>query len=363
MKKVPVLLVVVAVAAVLGCGRRGGRGGGGDDDGHAGPGDDDGDGDGPVEDPYWCCDPDATPCECQGFWHCTETDEGKRCTQDNPSMPDSGGSGAWDCRYDETMIVCVGRGDEHPDAGADGAWDCQENGEMVECSREADEGDYPDEGADAPWDCDYDVGNDLRECTSEEEEELPDDDGECALSELTCDDLDDNDCDGFTDCVDSDCPCGGGDEVCDGRDNNGDGRIDEGRACGDGGDGEGACPPGAVRICDAYCGVHQICGPEGGWGPCFVDGTCEPVPQCDQHSDCPYGEYCDFGGCISGSFLGFGGCVSDEDCGFGFGFEGYTCYAEQGVCILDCYHHSDCGPGLVCDLGSCVVDPYVPGTC
>ncbi len=346
MKSIRWLFVAVLVVGILGnacSGRRGGRGGG-DEDLGSGPDGTDDDGVPEAEDPYWCCDPDATPCECQGYWHCTESDTGKVCTQDNPTMPDAGGSGAWDCRYDENRIVCTGRSDEHPDAGADGGWDCTANGEMVECSRDADEGDYPDEGGDAPWDCDYADGSDLRECSSED---LPDDDGEC-----------------FTDCVDADCPCGQGDEVCDGRDNNGDGRIDEGRACGDGGDGEGACPPGAVRICDAYCGVHQICGAEGGWGPCLVDGTCQGVPSCDQHADCAYGEYCDFGDCVPGNFLGVGACASNDDCNFGFGFDmGYSCNLDQGVCIFDCYHHSDCAPGLVCDLGSCVQDPYVPGSC
>ena len=173
----------------------------------------------------------------------------------------------------------------------------------------------------------------------------------------------DDDCDGLVDCDDPDCaaaqPCekDPGDctpncpfEECDGRDNNGDGRTDEGRVC----DGiEGPCPaPGAVRICDAYCGVHQRCRVDGSWGPCIVDGQ-GPVPECDEHADCAFGSICDMGGCLQSMR-----CESDDDCD-PYYVDGF-CAVEQGVCVIECFHHSDCPLPLVCDLGACIADPYAP---
>ncbi|MBI2898177.1 MAG: hypothetical protein HYY06_31800 [Deltaproteobacteria bacterium] len=174
----------------------------------------------------------------------------------------------------------------------------------------------------------------------------------------------DDDCDGRVDCDDDDCEgdpiCGVEDctprcpyEECDGRDNNGDGRIDEGRVC----DGiDGPCPaPGAIRICDAYCGVHQRCRVDGSWGPCIVDGQ-GPVPECDEHEDCPYEYWCDYGECVPGE----PNCNSDDDCNGGWlGMDGW-CVEERGICVSDCYAHSDCDKPLVCDLGACVNDPYSP---
>lgn len=170
----------------------------------------------------------------------------------------------------------------------------------------------------------------------------------------------DDDCDGHVDCDDPDCAsepaCVPDDctphcpvEECDGRDNNGDGRIDEGRIC----DGiEGPCPAvGAIRICDAYCGVHQRCRRDGSWGPCTADGQ-GPVPECDEHSDCPRYTWCDYGTCVGAS-----ACDRDMDCAI-FGLS--DCIQDQGVCVGECYEHSDCPRPEVCDLGGCVVDPYAP---
>jgi hypothetical protein len=147
-------------------------------------------------------------------------------------------------------------------------------------------------------------------------------------------------------------------EECNGEDDNADGRPDEGRVCGtaeDGGGG-GPCAPGAFRICDAYCGVHQRCGDDGTWGECIVDIACVGVADCERHGDCPRGYWCDFGFCAPGTFSGEP-CVTDDEC------LGYTCIAEQGVCSFGCFHHDDCSPGLVCDLGACLLDPYVPANC
>ena len=173
----------------------------------------------------------------------------------------------------------------------------------------------------------------------------------------------DDDCDGRVDCDDPDCAgeaaCAIADctphcpyEECDGRDNNGDGRVDEGRVC----DGiEGPCPAvGAIRICDAYCGVHQRCRRDGSWGPCTADGQ-GPVPECDEHEDCSRSFWCDYGSCVPAN-----PCDSDGDCSdFLFGGEGY-CVEHQGVCVTQCYAHSDCPRPEVCDLGQCVLDPYAP---
>src|SRR4030095_250579 len=89
---------------------------------------------------------------------------------------------------------------------------------------------------------------------------------------------------------DEEAPDDGGDgERCNGVDDDGDGRDDEGRVCGqaDDGDGSGECVPGALRICDAYCGVHQRCDADGSWGACLVDALCAGVVACNEHADCP----------------------------------------------------------------------------
>jgi len=174
----------------------------------------------------------------------------------------------------------------------------------------------------------------------------------------------DEDCDGTLDCDDADCArdeacvslppddctphCPS--ETCDGRDNTGDGRVDEGRVC----DGiEGPCPAaGAIRICDAYCGIHQRCRLDGTWGPCVVDGM-GPVPECDEHADCPHGYMCDVGSCVQSV-----DCRSDDECDYYFGDGGFC--TEQGFCVSECFHHDDCPVPLVCDLGLCVPDPYHP---
>jgi hypothetical protein len=174
----------------------------------------------------------------------------------------------------------------------------------------------------------------------------------------------DDDCDGHVDCDDDDCgesdACRADDcsphcpyEECDGRDNNGDGRIDEGRVCDDI---DGPCPAaGAIRICDAYCGVHQRCRVDGTWGPCIVDGQ-GPVPTCDEHTDCPHFQWCDFGECVDAGSQ----CSSDDDCDGGIlGFGGF-CVEERGICVSQCYEHSDCEKPNVCDMGLCVPDPYSP---
>lgn len=172
----------------------------------------------------------------------------------------------------------------------------------------------------------------------------------------------DEDCDGRTDCDDvedcgdepscevQDCTPHCAFEECDGRDNNGEGRIDEGRVC----DGiEGPCPAaGAIRICDAYCGVHQRCRRDGSWGPCTVDNQ-GPVPECDEHEDCDRYSWCDYGTCVAGN-----PCDDDDQC---LAFLGEArCIEHQGVCVTQCYAHSDCERPNVCDLGYCVPDPYAP---
>ncbi|MBI2894141.1 MAG: hypothetical protein HYY06_11370 [Deltaproteobacteria bacterium] len=382
-----VLTSLLLATAIVGCSPRGGNpgGGGGDDDdddvgGDAdadGDSDSDGDADGDSDSdsdgdadnagPERCDDQldndrdglvdEDCPCELgtnqacytgpaatRGLGVCSD---GEQACGGQPEFP-SWGSCAGDAVPGDE--VCEDGIDNDCDGGIDegcGEPDC----EVPEFTEEQDCSDGEDEDCDGLPDCEDPDCSD--ECGDE-----------CAAQENDCEDGLDDDCNGLTDCVDPACNCGDG-EVCDGRDNNGDGRIDEGRACGDAGDGNGACPPGAFRICDVYCGVHQLCDDEGMWGPCIVDNSCEQVPECDQHEDCPRGEYCDYGACSPGTLDPFGGaCENDGDCDGGFGgFGDYTCQVDQGVCISDCYHHDDCGAGFVCDLGMCVDDPYVPGQC
>jgi hypothetical protein len=310
-----------------------------------------GDDDQPYDE-YWCCDPDRIPCECPGLWHCTEGAEGKRCSQTHPAMPDEGGSGPWSCAYGEDTLTCTGVAGDHPDAGTDGGWECAEDGAgQIVCEKPAERGDFPDVGAGSGWECGYAADGEMRSCSDSSGGE-----GEGEGEGEWGDDWGGGEGEGEGEGADG--------EVCNGADDDRDGRVDEGRVCGDASEGGRACPTeGAIRICDAYCGVHQTCGPDGNWGPCTVDEECAGVAECDEHSDCARGFYCDYGYCSPGTFT-FDPCESDDDCVGGFGFDGdWTCQRDQGVCIQDCYHHSDCGAGLVCDLGMCVVDPYVPGQC
>lgn len=167
---------------------------------------------------------------------------------------------------------------------------------------------------------------------------------------VDCDDRED--CARETNCLLEDCTPFCAEETCDGRDNNGEGRVDEGRVCDDI---EGPCPAaGAIRICDAYCGVHQRCRRDGSWGPCTVDGQ-GPVPECDEHEDCARYSWCDYGTCVPGS-----ACDDDSQCGGFLGGSDARCIEDQGVCVTECYAHSDCPRPEVCDLGRCVVDPYAP---
>lgn len=199
-----VLVLVASVAALAGCpmdqgfGVTGGGGGGG----------------GPVEDPYWCCDPDEGACVCEGYWHCTEGFAGKQCEQENPNMPDDGGQGAWDCAYRGELIVCRGNDADHPDAGADGEWNCTRAEGLVECSRTQDQGDHPDDG-DGPWDCVYSADGRLRSC-----EEVNEDGGAGGAWDCT------TGRDGTTTCVnesgdqpdggDWSCVQAGGRDICEG---------------------------------------------------------------------------------------------------------------------------------------------------
>lgn len=313
-------------------------------------------GGGGDEDIYWCCDPDQIPCECPSLWHCTEGASGKRCTQEHPTGPDGGGSGPWTCSYGEATIVCRGDAQEHPDAASNEDWQCTEDGAgQIVCERAAEGGDFPDQGNGGAWDCAYSGDGELRSCN---EEGGGEGEGE-GEGEWGGEGEGEGERGGEGE---GEGEAGG--EVCNGADDDHDGRIDEERACGDAEEGGRDCPTeGAIRICDAYCGVHQTCGANGTWGPCTVDEACDGVAECDQHSDCPRGFYCDYGFCSPGTFT-WEPCDVDADCSDGFGMGGdWQCQADQGVCILDCYHHSDCGEGLVCDLGQCVPDPYVPGQC
>lgn len=133
----------------------------------------------PPEDPYWCCDPDdPTGCVCEGYWHCTEGfDSSKHCVQQNPDMPDGGGTGPWQCEYAGDLIVCTGDAAEHPDAGNDGGWNCTTQNDVVECSRGQDDDDVPDDGNGAPFDCTYENGGDARVC--DQEGDSPDDGWDC----------------------------------------------------------------------------------------------------------------------------------------------------------------------------------------
>jgi hypothetical protein len=303
------------------------------------------------------CTPDATqPCwsgppdkrgkgQCKdGVQPCLNVGEfftWGQCVGETLPSPEVEGNGIdEDCNGDDPGGPCVPTA-TYEDCGSgkdddcNGLQDCQDPAcaSVCNCSPEAC-GNGKDD------DCDFQVDCKDADCVNATEcKQVPG----CTpqfpfFVEAVCNDGVDNDCDGKIDCNDPDCKqatacfcvpnfAGCGPEKCDGLDNDGDGVIDDGNVCRDH---TGPCPPGAFRACDCYCGVHQKCQPDGTWGPCKVDGSCQVTTVTNNSCGVGGGSYCDFGYCTSGS-LG-----------------------------SQCVHHNDCPPGQVCDLGSCITDNYIP---
>ncbi len=129
-----------------------------------------------------------------------------------------------------------------------------------------------------------------------------------------CSDGIDNDCDGLTDCDDSECPtcldgvadCG---EICDGADLGGvtcedlGGFSSGGLAC----DGAASCGAFDFGGCIACVGTETSCDDS-------IDNDCDGFTDCDD-TDCDFDLACQDDGCINPGGLGAGEtCTADGDC-------------------------------------------------
>ena len=153
----------------------------------------------------------------------------------------------------------------------------------------------------------------------------PDDCGTPPSTETTCDDGDDNDCDGNVDCADSDCD------------------LDIACTCGN-----GVCDPGEDCLtCSADCIGVTSGKPANRY--CCGDGTCEgPEDQTNCAVDCGGGSYCDDGTCDPSEDE----CNCPQDCGTPPSTE-TTC--DDGI-------DEDCDTYTDCDDADCNGDPACP-TC
>lgn len=295
----------------------------------------------PCIDPARCCGPENTVCDgdpdtggtckCTGLWACRH--EATVCQQELPVPP---GGGSWTCTWSAQLYTCKGSPPAKPPGS--GGWSCTQNqaDKLWTCTKSPPNPTNSPSGT-AAWSCSLDTEPGLIVCERKGRPPAPDLGSPPPPDEHCANGVDD-DGDQLIDCMDPDCPpcppptCPPGQECCDGKDNDGDGKVDEGNVCGFLGSKE-PCPPGALQICDCYCGVHRRCRADGTWGPCLVDFTCAPATITSQ-SQCGPGQFCDYGMCVSATFKG-----------------------------SQCVHHTDCPVGKVCDMGSCVPDTYAPWNC
>ena len=198
----------------------------------------------------------------------------------------------------------------------------------------------------------------------------PDDCAPAPASELTCDDGKDDDCDGFTDCADTDCSmaieCLGiicdGDLICETGENGCDCPSD----CGPAPLHESNCDNGQDEDCDGLidcddfvdCGFNPVCMGTGNCG----NGTCDDGEDCSTCPlDCPQGSgaSCGNGVCEAGNGED---CVScPQDCN---GVQGGK--PSKRFCCGDGDGNNPVGCGdLRCsaDGNSCLTEPAVSSCC
>ena len=140
------------------------------------------------------------------------------------------------------------------------------------------------------------------------------------------------------------------DEVCDGLDNDCDDAIDEDF-------------PNTLCCLETYqCPLGHVC----------LDGECQKDDgtlgmggsssgdECVNSDDCPFGQYCENGICISSG----GVCIEDNDCVAGNRCEDFICV--PGVGTGACTYDFECASNEVCEAGECVPDSgfcYVDADC
>lgn len=220
-----------------------------------------------------------------GGWVCTDTEDGRTCTQDNPDFP---GDGDWDCRDvvqpDGTVrTTCTGPDTGDGGGNAPNGYVCTDLGEFQVCSGTPD---YPSDGG--GWVCYFTPGDD-RVCTSMN-------------------------------------PPGGG----------GMGGTGGGGTAGSGGNGL-ICTPGQQRWCDGetYCSWgKQTCNPDGTWGNC-VEGdpttgrTEGPATQCSCYYPFAYNPE----------------CCETPDC-LVQGTQPLPCNTQNGQLCEPCGSDDQCGSGI-----------------
>ncbi len=144
-------------------------------------------------------------------------------------------------------------------------------------------------------------------------------------------------------------------------------------------DGMCAVPPGGC-LNDNECGPNASC----------VNGRCEPnnMPECAGNADCADGMICRNGQCLPENNNNGGECVVDGDCLPGLQCVQGMCQIAEGlgdpcdpngqcpgplVCVAgiclpnvfedECQQDADCGEGMRCDAGACVMRGVLGDPC
>ena len=207
----------------------------------------------------------------------------------------------------------------------------------------------------------------------------PADCGAPPVSESTCGDGKDNDCDGFPDCTDQDCSA---DPLCADVVCNGDLVCDPGEIacdcftdCGAPPLHESVCDDGIDEDCDGYtdcddlmdCGLQLVCM---GTGDCDSDGTCEVGEDCNNcPTDCfaGSGASCGNGVCEIGDGEDCLSCPADCNGNQGGKPSGrYCCGDGAGTNPVGCGDARCTASGNTCTtepaVGSCCGDAVCEGT-
>jgi hypothetical protein len=114
-------------------------------------------------------------------------------------------------------------------------------------------------------------------------------------------------------------------------------------------DGGDSCDPDLDLCRDEFICEGGVCGID---GPPIADND---DGSCSSPDDCPNGDICSNGYCLTPS------CADDVECVTDFGV-GYVCHSELGYCT-DCEFDGDCAAGEYCYYGNCFDKEGYGGYC